>query len=140
MSVPRLVRRWIAIVVISFVAGGLTLAFFPSESIVTVDVGVCTNVALAIGVGVILGWTRRCHHLALSAILGAITTVLGVDGLILVSPGSTFGWSDLWGFDTIAVVVALLGMAILLGGGAAVATMAHGLAQKCRYSDIIPAT
>jgi hypothetical protein len=83
--------------------------------------------------GAILGWKRRCDLVPVSAMLGAVMTVLGVDGLILVSPGGTRGLGDLFGFDAVALIVAVIGMAILLGVGTAVSATAQGLAPGCRW-------
>jgi hypothetical protein len=83
--------------------------------------------------GAILGWKRRCDLVPVSVMVGAGMTVLGFDGLILVSAGGRRGLGDLCGFDAVALIVAVIGMAILLGVGAAVSATARNRTPGCLW-------
>jgi hypothetical protein len=89
---------------------------------VVLNIGIVTNVVLAIGMGIFLGWKMTLSDLPVAIVAGALVTVVGADslfvGLIIV--------------DAIAIVVAVIGMSILLIGGATVGTVARGLHSGCR--------
>jgi hypothetical protein len=119
---PVSVVRWLLLIVLSFVIGGVTIALAPSTSSEVLNVGIVTNVALAIGMGTFLGWKMRLSDLPVAIVAGALVTVLGADSL----------WIGLIIVDAIAIVVAVIGMSVLLIVGATIGTVARGLHSGCR--------
>jgi hypothetical protein len=104
------------------------LALVPAVSGATWGVGIVFNVSMAVGIGTFFGWTGRGIQIPIAMVLGAVVTILGLDLLVLVpSPteNAHFGLLAYAAFDTVGILIALLGMAILIGGGALVGTIAH---------------
>jgi hypothetical protein len=120
--IPAPVVRWLILIAVTFVIGGLACLLFPSAVQGIVGVGVIANVALAVIMGVVLGWRMTLEHLPAAIGAGAIVTVMGTDCLY---PG-------LLPFDAVALVIAVIGMSVLLGIGAAGGTVARGLRSGCR--------
>jgi hypothetical protein len=120
--IPAPVIRWLLLIVLSFVIGGVTIALAPSTSSEVLNIGIVTNVALAIGMGIFLGWEMTLSGLPVAIVAGALVTVLGADSL----------WIGLIVVDAIAIVVAVIGMSVLLIAGATVGTVARGLHSGCR--------
>ncbi len=114
---------WLIAVALSFVVGVLLLHLLPKASSETWGVGITVNVGLAIAVGVSLGWTRQWFQVLAAAVLGSIVTILGVDAL-LCAPTPTenahLGLVGLALFDSVTLLVALVGMSILIGVGVSV--------------------
>jgi hypothetical protein len=112
---------WTLAISASFRIGSWLLVFVPGVSAATWTVGIVSNVVMAVGVGIYLGWTHRGVHIPIAMVLGAVVTTFGVDLLVLVSGPSDnarFGLSDYAAFDSLVAYVALSGMVILVGGGA----------------------
>lgn len=126
---------WLFAVALSFLLGFAFLELLPGASGAIWSSGTATNVAMAIAVGILLGWTRRWLHVLFAITLGAIVTVLGVD-LLVLAPTSTenahVGVLGLVLFDSVAVLFALIGMAILVGGGAIAGALAHAVVSHRR--------
>jgi hypothetical protein len=120
--IPAPVIRWLILIALSFVIGGVTIALAPSLSSGVLNVGIVTNVLLAIGMGIFLGWRMALSDLPVAIVAGAVVTVVGVDSLFV----------GLIILDAIAFVVAVIGMSILLVAGATVGTVARGLHSGCR--------
>jgi hypothetical protein len=120
--IPPPVTRWLLLIVLSFAIGGVTIAVFPSVASVVLNIGVVTNVVLAIGMGVLLGWRMTLSDLPIAIFAGALVTVVGTNVLLPL----------LIVFDAVAIVVAVIGMSILLVVGAIAGTIARGLHSGCR--------
>ena len=119
---------WLLAVSASFLIGLLLLALVPTVSGATWGVGIVFNVSMAVGIGIFFGWTGQGIQILIAMVLGAVVTILGLDLLVLVpSPteNAQFGLLAYAAFDTVGILIALLGMAILIGGGALVGTIAH---------------
>ena len=123
MTARQVERTWLVLIALSFGLGGLAIFLFPSLSEGIYTVGVCTNLVMAVAMGVFVGWTRNWRKLGLAVFSGACLTVVGSDLLEFVLPGASpnAAWDLL--FSAIATCVAVAGMSILVGG-AAVATVA----------------
>jgi hypothetical protein len=129
------VARWLLLVAATFVAGRLTMALLPTHPASVIDIGVCINVAMAIGIGGLLTWRGTPERLSCAAGLGAVVTVLGIDLLLFTQPGIRgSGWLGLIPFDAIALPVAGAGMLFLVGVGAALGGIARLLSTRwpCR--------
>jgi hypothetical protein len=120
--IPEPVARWVVLIAVTFVLGGIGCLAFPSTTADIVGVGVAANVGLALLMGTILGWRMALDHLPVAIVAGAVVTVAGTDGL---DPG-------LIPFDAVALVIAVIGMSVLLGIGAALGTVARGVRSGCR--------
>jgi hypothetical protein len=120
--IPTPVIGWLMLIVVSFVIGRVTIALAPSASSVVLNIGIVTNVVMAIGMGVLLGWNMTLSDLPVAIFAGALVTVVGADSLYL----------GLLIVDAIAIVVAVIGMSILLVVGATLGTVARGLHSGCR--------
>jgi hypothetical protein len=133
--VPPAVVRWLLLVASTFVAGCLTIALLPSHQASVVDVGVCINVAMAIGIGVVLAWRGSPQRLFCAAGAGAVVTVLGWD-LLTFTQAQIRGLGGLVfiPLDAIALPVAGLGMVLLVGVGAALG----GIGRVCLLSTRWP--
>jgi hypothetical protein len=133
--VPPAVVRWLLLVAATFVAGCLMIALLPSHQASVVGIGVCINVAMAIGIGVVLAWRGSPQRLFCAAGVGAVVTVVGWDFL-------SFTQSEIQGqgglgaipLDVIALPVAGLGMVLLVGVGTALG----GIGRSCVLSTRWP--
>jgi hypothetical protein len=137
--VPPVVVRWLLLIAATFVAGCLTVAILPSHQMSIIDIGVDSNVGMAIGIGVVLAWRGITQRLFCAAGLGAVVTVLGWDVLTCtqaVIQGQ--GGVGVIPFDVIALPIAALGMAILLGVGAAVGGIGRVLSRRCPCGRWLP--
>jgi len=130
MSVRRVMITWLSLIASSFVIGGVLIVTVPS--LPTVSFGVCSNVAMALSAGAVLGWTKLGRHLPAFVLAGAAVTILGVDGLVLLSPGGSIFLGPVLALDGIALIVAIIGMSLLLGLGATVRAIGRGLESRCR--------
>jgi hypothetical protein len=131
--VPAVVAQWLLLIAASFVAGCLTIALVPSHQSTVVNIGVCTNVAMALGIGFVLAWRGIPQRLFCAAGLGAVATVVGLDVLSLTQTevqGQGWGLGAIL-LDIFAFPIAVLGMLILLGVGAAVGGIGRVLATRC---------
>jgi hypothetical protein len=79
--VPPSVAQWLLLIVATFVAGCEMIAIVPRRQVLIVDIGVDVNVAMAIGIGVLLAWRGSPQRLFCASALGAVVTVLGWDAL-----------------------------------------------------------
>jgi hypothetical protein len=120
--IPTPVVQWLILIAATFVIGGVACLLFPSAVEGIVGVGVIANVALAVIMGVVVGWRMALDHLPAAIGAGAVVTVIGTDCLY---PG-------LIPFDAVALVIAVIGMSVLLGIGAGVGTVARGVRSGCR--------
>jgi uncharacterized membrane protein YjgN (DUF898 family) len=126
--VSRVLLWWLVAVSASFLVGFLLLALVPAGSGPTWGIGIVFNVSMAVGIGVSFGWTRQGLQILLAMVLGAVVTILGLDLLVLVpSPteNAHFGLLAFAVFGSVGVLIALLGMVILIGGGALAGVIAH---------------
>lgn len=122
------VLGWLLAISASFLIGFLLLTFALAVSGPTWGVGTVVNVSWAVAIGVYCGWTRQGLQALAAAVLGAIVTILGLDLLLLVptpAESAHFGLLGMTAFDSIAVLVALIGMSVLIGGGALIGVMIH---------------
>jgi hypothetical protein len=126
--ISKVLRCWLLAVSASFLIGFLLLPWVPAMSGPIWGVGIVFNVGAAVGIGVFFGWTRRGIQILIAMALGAVVTILGLDLLVLVpSPTekSHFGLFAYVAFDCVGVVIALVGMSILIGGGALAGVIGH---------------
>jgi hypothetical protein len=126
--ISKVLLWWLLAIGASFVIGFSLLAIVPAVSGVTWGVGIVCNVSMAVGIGVFFGWTRQGLQILIAIVFGAVVTILGLDLLVLVpSPNENahFWLLSYAAFDSFAVLVALLGMVILIGGGAIAGVVAH---------------
>jgi hypothetical protein len=130
--VPLAVVQWLLLIVASFVAGCEAIALLPSHEATIITWGICTNVAMAIGIGVVLTWKGISHRLLRTAWLGAVVTVIGWD-LLNFTLGEIQGQEGLGAipFDVVALPVATLGMLVLLGVGAALGRIGRLISGRC---------
>jgi predicted small integral membrane protein len=94
----------------------------------TWGVGTAVNVSWAVAIGVYFGWTRQGFQALVAVVLGTIVTILGLDLLLLVptpAENAHFGLLGFVAFDSIGLFVALIGMSILIGGGALTGVLIH---------------
>src|ERR1700680_674574 len=109
--VPPPVVQWLLLIASTFVAGCVMIALLPSHQASVVDIGVYVNVAMAVGIGVVLAWRGSAQRLFCAAGLGAVVTVLGWDVL-------TFTQAEIQGiggfgvipFDVVALPIAAVAM------------------------------
>lgn len=131
--VPAVVRTWLLLIAASFVAGCLTIVLMPSHQSRVVNIGVCINVAMAIGIGAVLAWNEIHRRLFCAAGLGAVATVVGWDLLSYTQVGvQGQGWGlGAIPLDVFALPIAIIGMTILLGAGAAIGRTGRLLVSRC---------
>jgi hypothetical protein len=132
--VSPVVISWLVAVTLTFVLGFLGLWLFPGASGTTWGSGIVTNVAMAVIVGGVLGWIRQGLQVLVAVTLGSFVTVLGLDSLLLVPTPTENAHFSLLGvvlFDGPAVLVALVGMAILVGAGAVVGAISRTVQAHC---------
>lgn len=130
--VSLLVVRWLLLIAATFAAGCLTMALLPNRQATVFNIGVYINVAMALGIGVVLAWRGIPQRLICAAGLGAVVTVVGWDFL-------SFTESEIQGqgglgvipSDIFALPIAACGMAILLGVGAALGGIGRLLSGRC---------
>ena len=119
---------WLLAVSTSFLIGFLLLVLVPAVSGPTWGVGIVFNVSMAVGIGIFFGWTRQGLQILIAMVLGAVVTILGLDLLVLVprpTENAHFGLLAYAAFDTVGILIALLGMAVLIGGGALAGAITH---------------
>jgi hypothetical protein len=131
--VPVAVRTWLLLIASSFVTGCLAIVLIPSHQARVVNIGVCVNVAMAMGIGAVLSWIGAPHRLLCAAGLGTVATVEGWD-LLSVTQAEVQGQG--WGLgaiplDIFALPIAALGMTILLGAGAAIGGIGRLIDSRC---------
>jgi predicted small integral membrane protein len=125
---------WLLAAALSFLLGFLSLALFPGSSGTTWGTGIVTNVAMAVVVGGVLGWMRQWLQVLVAVIFGSIVTLLGLDALLLVPTPTENAHVGLLGlvlFDGAALLVAIIGMAILVGIGAVVGALVRTVLYRC---------
>lgn len=129
---PYAVLQWLMLIAATFVAGCLRIGLLPSHQKTVINIGVCINVAMAIGIGVVLTWKGTPQRLFCAAGLGAVVTVVGCD-VLSFTLGVIHGQYGLGfiPFDVIALPIADLGMLILLGVGAALGGIGRVLSTRC---------
>jgi hypothetical protein len=133
-GIPRAVSWWLLAATSSFLLGFLVLHFFPSASSPTWGTGIAMNVGMAVAIGTFLGWTRQCTQVLAAASSGAIVIVLGLNLLFLAPTPTEATHLGLIGtvlFDSVSLVVALVGMMVLVGLGAVLGAIIQR-ASKCR--------
>jgi hypothetical protein len=117
-SPRRVVVSWYCSIGVTFLVGGLIINLRPSLASVTVGVGVCLNVAMAIAIGIVFGERDAYRPLPIAVFVSAAITVLGVDELIVISDRFRYDLlADALPFDLPALAVASIGMIILVGIG-----------------------
>jgi hypothetical protein len=132
--VPVAVRKWLLLIAASFVAGSLTIVLIPGYQAWIVNIGVCVNVAMALGIGALLAWNNGVpQRLFCAAGLGAVVTVAGWD-LLSFTQAEVQGQG--WGLgaiplDIFALPIAAVGMTILLGSGAAFGGIGRFVDSRC---------
>jgi hypothetical protein len=102
---------WCACVAATFALAGILFAAVPGIVTEVWQVGVPTNIALALGMGVLIGYSRKWAYLPAIAAIGVLELLAGLDFLGVITG------SDLPGiayFDVVAFFVALIGMLVLL--------------------------
>ncbi len=141
MTARQVEHTWLALIALSFGLGGLAIFTFPSLSEGIYTVGVCTNLVLAVAMGVFVGWTRNWRQLGLAVFSGAFLTVVGTDLLDFVLPGaSPSAAGDLFLFvSAIAICVAAVGMSILVGGAAVATILVRGVVRCIGNRQGMPA-
>jgi hypothetical protein len=137
--VPPAIVQWLLLISATFVAGCLTIAAEPSHQATVVNIGFNINVAMAVGIGVVLAWKDIPQRLFCAAWLGAVVTVVGWDFL-------SFTQEEIQGqgglgaipYDVVALPVAALGMVILLGVGVALGAIGRVLRSRCPCGRWLP--
>ncbi len=136
---PHAVVQWLLLIAATFVAGCLAIALLPGYQATVVKIGVWGNVAMAIGMGLVLAWKRLPERLCCAAWLGAVVTVIGWDFLsFTVEEVHGEGGLGAIPFDVVALPVAALGMLILVGVGAALGGIGRMLCARCPYGRRLP--
>jgi hypothetical protein len=122
-------HTWLALIALSFGLGGLAIVAFPAVSEGTYSVGVFANLAMAVSMGIFVRWTSNWSLLWQGVLSGACLTVVGAELLEYVLPGASpnAAWDLV--FSAVAICVALAGMSILIGGGAATAVVVRGVVR-----------
>jgi hypothetical protein len=132
--ISRTVVWWLLATACTFLLGFLILDFFPRASSPTWGGGIGTNVGMAVALGVFLGWTRQWIQVLVASIFGSFVVILGLD-LLFLAPTPTenthLGLIGMVLFDSVTVVVALVGMMILVGLGALIGALTR-VVSKCR--------
>jgi hypothetical protein len=131
--ISKVLLRWLLAVGASFLIGFLLLTVVPAVSGPTWGVGTVLNVSMAVGIGVFFGWTRQALQVLIAVVFGAVVTILGLDLLVSVpSPteNAHLGLIAYAAFDSVGVLIALVGMAILIGGGALVGVIANQILSR----------
>ena len=132
--ISPVVILWLLAVALTFLLGFLGLWLFPAASGTTWGSGIVTNVAMAVFVGGVLGWMRKGLQVLLAVTLGSVVTVLGLNFLLLVptpAENAHFSFISLVLFDGPALLVALVGMAVLVGVGAIVGALFRTAIARC---------
>jgi hypothetical protein len=138
-GVPHAVVQWLLLIAATFVAGCIAIALLPSHQATVVNIGVWGNVAMAIGMGLVLAWKVLPQRLCCAAWLGAVVTVIGWDFLsFTVEEIHGQGGLGAIPFDVVALPVAGLGMLILLGAGAALGGIGRLLGSRCPCGRRLP--
>jgi hypothetical protein len=134
--VPPAVVLWLLLIAVTFVVGCGAIALSPSHGTTIVQTGVCINVAMAIGIGMVLTLKGIPHRLCGATWLGAVVTVIGWD-LLSFTLGEVQGHADLGAipFDVVAFPIAALGMTILLGVGAAMGGVGRLVGSRCSCGE-----
>ena len=131
--ISKVLLWWLLAISTSFMVGFLLLALVPAVSGATWGVGIVLNVSMAVGIGVLFGWTRQCLQILIAVVLGAVVTIFGLDLLVLVpSPteNAHLGLLAYGALDSVGVLVALFGMVILIGGGALAGLISHSVLSR----------
>jgi hypothetical protein len=131
--ISKVLLWWLLTVSASFLIGFLLLTVVPAVSGPTWGVGIVFNVSMAVGIGVCFGWTRQCLQILIAVVFGAVVTIFGLDLLVSVpSPteNAHFGLVAYAAFDSVGVLIALVGMAILIGGGALAGVIANQILSR----------
>ncbi len=130
--VPLVVVQWLLLIAATFVAGCLAFTLQPRDQATVFVIGVFINVAMAIGVGVVLAWRGIPKRLICAACLGAVVTVIGYDFLSVTQTEiHGEGGFGVILFDAFFLPLALSGMAFLLGVGAALGGIGRLLSSRC---------
>ena len=130
--IPLVVIEWLLLIASTFTAGCLLIALLPHYQSTVVAIGVYGNLGMAVGVGGVLTWKGLPERLCCATGLGAVATVIGWDFLeFTLSETRGVGGFGAIPLDVIALPIAILGMTILLGVGAAIGGIARILAARC---------
>jgi hypothetical protein len=141
--ISRAVICWLLLVTLSFILGLFFFNLLPGADATTWNVGILTNLGMAVAVGALLGWRRQWVQVFVAVTFGAIVTILGLDLLLLDPPPTK---SPQWGFlgvglfDSVALLIALIGMAILVGLGAVAGRLSHAAVSRCRCFAMLKST
>jgi hypothetical protein len=133
-AVSRAVLWWLLPTASTFLLGFLILDLFPSASSPTWGGGIALNVGMAVVMGVFLGWTHQWLQVLVASIFGSIVVILGLDLLFLaptLTENTHLGFIGTVLFDSVTLVVALVGMMILVGLGALIGALTRAV-SKCR--------
>jgi hypothetical protein len=137
--VPLVVIQWLLLIASTFMAGCLFIVLLPHYQPTVVTIGVYGNVAMALGISVVLTWKGLPQRLFCATGLGAVVTVIGWDFLeFTLSETRGLGGFGAIPLDVIALPIAILGMTILLGVGAAIGGVARILAARCPCGNWLP--
>jgi hypothetical protein len=131
--ISKVLQWWLLAVSASFLIGFLLLALIPAVSGPAWGAGTVFNVTMAVGIGFYFGWTRQGLQIFIAVVFGAVMTILGLDLLVSVpSPteNAHFGLIAYAAFDSVGVLIALVGMAILIGGGALAGVIANQILSR----------
>lgn len=131
--ISKVLLWWLLAVSASFLIGFLFSALDPVVSGLTWGVGTVFNVSMAVAIGVYFGWTRQSLQILIAVVFGAVVTILGLDFLMQVpSPteNAHFGLIAYAAFDSVGVLIALVGMTILIGGGALAGVIANQILSR----------
>ncbi len=137
--VPLVVVQWLLLIAATFVAGSLTMVLLPSHRAKVFNYGVFINVAMAIGIGVVLTWRGNPRRLICAAGLGAVVTVVGWDFLSITQTEiQDQGGLGVILLDVFFLPIALCGMAILLGLGAALGGIGRLISSRSPCGKWLP--
>ena len=124
---------WWWLLAVSASIGFLLLTVVPAISGPTWGVGIVFDVSMAVGIGVCSGWTRQGLQILIAVVLRAVVTIFGLD-LLVLKPSPTenahFGLIAYAAFDSVSVLIVLVGMAILIGGGALAGVIANQILSR----------
>ncbi len=136
-AISCVVIIWLLLVTLSFLLGFSSFAFLPGAASTTWNAGILTNLGMAVTVGAILGWRRQWLQVFVAVTFGTVVTILGLD-LLLFAPtpieNAHWGLLGIGLFDSVAVIFALIGMAILVGADA---SPERSPMSRCRCSAIL---
>jgi hypothetical protein len=113
--------RYLQVVTATFAVGLLAIAGVPSAASFVVGTGVAANVALALAVGVALGWRSAWLYVVPTAALGLTVVLSGTAALVLffgASSGVTQALGVAGGVAAYGAVVGLPVMLCLVAAGA----------------------